>query len=238
MFVGGHRRLASVLLAKEDPGSGLTFIPMTVGMCYLAAYPPSATSRYAGAGRYCPGHQPDSRDGYQYRRILAPRFPKPTTSRRDIMSPSLCAVGGGGASGAGYGQGRKYHWLASETTDMIFAVIAEETGLSAVWSCWRYGRRWRLVCASAAANQWRLAGVNCRIAGSHQCRGGFGPDANHRHYLPFISYGGSLVGSLAGLALCCSVSRRPVVSPNKQAGSWARWGDSMPMDETLSFARP
>lgn len=224
MFVGlAIGGLPSVLLAKEDLGSGLTFIPMTVGMCYLAGMSHRLLAvMSAGAVAVVGiGISMIPRDGYQYRRILAWLDPEAyhlTTGYHTIHA--LRAVGGGGVSGAGYGEGPEniIGWLPENHTDMIFAVIGEETGFIGcliVLACYALLTFGGLSAASARGRDSMatliIGGFTCLIAGQMVINIAvvlaLMPVTGIT--LPFISYGGSsLLACWLGLALCCSASRR------------------------------
>jgi cell division protein FtsW len=130
---------------------------------------------------------------------------------------SLVAVGNGGFSGVGLGDGRqKLFYLPEAHTDFIYAVIAEEAGLLGT----------ALVLALFVGILWRGYRIASRVENTYLklCAVGFmlllvvqammnmsvvlSLAPNKGIPLPFISYGpNSLIASLACLGLLLSISK-------------------------------
>ena len=221
LVIGGF---PSLMLAREDLGSGLTFIPMTVGMCYLAgmSHRLLAVLSAAAASIIAVGIALIPRDGYQFKRILAWLDPEAyhlTTGYHTIHA--LRAVGGGGVTGAGYGQGPEnmIGWLPENHTDMIFAVVGEETGLIgctivlAIYLWFSLSGLGNVNSPGRHAMQGLIiGGFTCLVAGQMAINIAvvlaLMPVTGIT--LPFMSYGGSsLLACWLGVALCCSANQRP-----------------------------
>jgi cell division protein FtsW len=126
------------------------------------------------------------------------------------------AVGAGGITGAGFGQGREKYSLPAVHTDYIFATIGEEGGL--LVSLLVVGLLWGLTMqalrvAGACENRFAsltAAGIGITIGSQALLNIGVvtGLLPNTGVPLPFISYGGSsLVFLLVGVGILLNIAR-------------------------------
>ena len=214
-----------LLLAKEDRGGALTFVPMLVGLLVLAGMhlrwialaivlgvPAMAGTLWYVLTR------PDAQESYLVRRIFAFWNPEAYALQEGFQTiRSLRSIGSGQWFGKGYGVGpqNNLNWLPEEHNDMIFAVIAEETGfigsaivvllflglglalLFASTTCRdRFGR---LVIGGFACLIFGQACINLAVVTSLMPVTGV--------TLPFVSYGGSsLLALFIGLGMCLGMS--------------------------------
>jgi cell division protein FtsW len=133
------------------------------------------------------------------------------------LTQSLLAVGSGGLTGVGFGQGMQKAWfLPAAHTDFIFAVLGEEMGM--LGCCLLLAGFlllfWRGVRAALRAPDrfgFHLAlGVTCLLVFQALIHMGvcLGLLPTKGLPLPYISYGGSsLVATLAGTGLLLNVSQ-------------------------------
>lgn len=214
----------AVLLAKEDLGSAITFLPMLLGLLIFAGASLTliASLVVCGLGTIFIGVMQLDRDGYMWKRIQAWLDPESYALSQGFQSlRALRSIGSGQFSGKGYGVGDQnlLGWVPEKHTDMIFAVIGEETGfvgssmvvigflafgligLWAAMSCRdRFGRFFIgaftcLVMGQAAVNLAVVLGL-MPVTGVT---------------LPFFSYGGSsLLGLYIGLGIClaCTTAKQ------------------------------
>ncbi|MBM4426754.1 MAG: hypothetical protein FJ031_05900 [Chloroflexi bacterium] len=158
---------------------------------------------------------------YQQERILNFVVPDPndTYGNRYNVQQALIAVGSGGVSGQGYGQGSQtqLRFLKVRHTDFIFAASSEEFGLAGgvviifalsviVWRCIRAAQKARDVAGSMLA-----LGVATLIF--FQAAVNIGMNLNLLPVsglpLPFVSYGGSgLTALMIGIGFVQSVVMR------------------------------
>ncbi|HZO91049.1 MAG TPA: putative lipid II flippase FtsW [Chthonomonadaceae bacterium] len=131
---------------------------------------------------------------------------------------SRLAIGSGGWSGAGLGEGREKYFLPQGNTDFIFATIAEELGFFRTASvlgllCLVGWRGFRIACQTrdrfgallaagiAALISWQAL-INVAVATASIPATGVP--------LPFISYGSSsLVFLLAGIGILLNIAQNP-----------------------------
>lgn len=131
LAIGG---LPMILLAKEDMGGALTMIPMILGLVIVAgARWKLMTGLGLGAATLGTiGILKLSRDGYMWRRLMAWLHPEQFPLQEGYQPlRALRSIGSGGWFGKGYCRGPQnlLGWLPERHNDMIFAVLAEETGL-------------------------------------------------------------------------------------------------------------
>jgi rod shape determining protein RodA len=158
---------------------------------------------------------------YQQERIVTFVVPDPndTYGNRYNVQQALIAVGSGGVSGQGYGQGSQtqLRFLKVRHTDFIFAASSEEFGLAGgvliifalsviVWRCIRAAQKARDVAGSMLA-----LGVATLIF--FQAAVNIGMNLNLLPVsglpLPFVSYGGSgLTALMIGIGFVQSVVMR------------------------------
>jgi rod shape determining protein RodA len=160
-------------------------------------------------------------EDYQQRRVLNFLIPDPQASYGETynINQALIAIGSGGISGQGYGQGSQVQlrFLKVRWSDFIFSVLAHELGfigtivimlllLFIIYRCLRAAFKssdtfGALICYGVATTLAFQAivniGVNLRLLPATGLT------------LPFISYGGSsLLSLLAGIGLVESVILR------------------------------
>lgn len=220
--------LPALLIAREDLGSAMTFVPMAFGQLFLAGMHLRHLLLFGagGIGTLALAIWSLPADSYQYRRLLAWLDPEQyalTTGFQTLRA--LRSIGSGQLTGKGYAAGDQnlLGWLPEKHTDMIFAVIAEETGflgclvvlgLILLWG-W-VGLFTAMRCRSAFA-RFLVGGFTCLIIGQVTINLlvvlGLMPVTGIT--LPFFSYGGSsLLGCYIGIGLCLSAS----LARNRQLG--------------------
>jgi cell division protein FtsW len=133
------------------------------------------------------------------------------------MKQSLIAVGSGGLTGQGIGQGlQKYHYLPFPHTDFILGIVGEETGFLGLMVLFTlYGivltRGLRIArCAPDRFSQLLALGLTLSIAMNFFLHStvvlGLGPVTGVP--LPFFSHGGSsLLVNLTAMGILLSISR-------------------------------
>ena len=123
--------MAAVIL-QPDLGSALVFLPILYALLYVAGARVKHLALVAGLGLgMLPVFYFRLLKSYQRVRLLA--FINPQAYARDYggyhLLQSLIAVGSGGPTGKGFGQGiSELGFLPARHTDFIFAVLAEEWG--------------------------------------------------------------------------------------------------------------
>jgi rod shape determining protein RodA len=209
-----------LILKQPDFGTTMVFIPVIVAMLFAGG----ARLRYFGAaaGLALVAAPLVWRvlKPYQRERVLVFLDPARDPMGAGFQSmQSLTAIGSGGVTGKGYGEGTQtqLHYLPDSHTDFIFAVVAEEGGLlqaglvlalflAVVLGCLEVAHRTRepfgrLVAVGVAALFAGQAAVNCAMAM------GLAPVTGIT--LPFLSYGGSsLLTSFIALGLVANVAVR------------------------------
>lgn len=212
--------LPAALIAREDLGSALTFGPMLLGMLLFAGMHIRhlLMMMVAGVGLLAVAITTLPTDGYQYRRLQAWLNPEQYALEEGYQTiRALRSLGSGRWIGKGYGNGdqNQLGWLPESHTDMIFAVIGEETGfvgttfvlalfLAFGWACLYSAMRCR-----DPFGRLVIGGFGCLILG--QCAinlavvTGLMPVTGIT--LPLLSYGGSsMMGTYLGLGICLGVS--------------------------------
>lgn len=213
----------ALLLAKEDLGSALTFLPMALGMLILGGMRLRHLSVIVlllsgivwGGVSYLASNASDS---YQWRRIDAWMHPEKYKLEEAFQtSRSVRSIGSGQLTGKGYGQGDQnlLDWLPEKRTDMIFAVVGEEVGF--IGSCLLIGCfllfGWAgLYTAMHCPDRFGrllVTGFTCLIIGQMTINisVALGLIPVTGITLPFISYGGSsLLAVFCGLGVCLAAS--------------------------------
>jgi len=210
--------IPAVLLAREDLGSALTFPAMIGGMLVVAgmrgrhlAALVAALVLIVGIGvSTLPKEGPKA---YQYQRIQAWLHPEDYALNEAYQTRhSIRAIGSGQVTGKGFAAGdqNRLGWLPEKHTDLIVAVIGEETGFVGtslvVLGFLAFG--WAALWATAQCRDpfGRLlgAGFACLVVGQAAINLavalGLMPVAGIT--LPFLSYGGSsLLGTWIGVGL-------------------------------------
>jgi cell division protein FtsW len=160
---------------------------------------------------------------YQWGRIFA-FVGRGGASAEDYQKmQSLTAVGSGGVSGLGIGNGlQKYFFLPYPHTDFILGIVGEETGLIGITlllGVYGFLIVMGVRCARRARDQFGAllaAGITWNLAMNvivHGCVNlGLGPVTGVP--LPFLSCGGSsLMANLLAMGILLSVARRTVSGP-------------------------
>jgi cell division protein FtsW (lipid II flippase) len=131
----------AALIAREDLGSALTFMPMIMGMLFVAGIRLRHLAMMGITGllvviigiQLLPHEGPKS---YQYQRIQAWLHPEAYALAEGYQTMrSIRSVGSGQLAGKGYAAGdqNRLGWLPANDTDLIFSVVSEETGF--IGSC-------------------------------------------------------------------------------------------------------
>jgi len=215
--------LPAAMLAKEDLGSALTFVPMAFGILTVAglrlrhlAILGLITLAVAAAG--IASLPKEGNKAYQYKRIQAWLHPDDYALTEGYQTArSVSAIGSGQWVGKGWGQGdqNRLGMIPEKHTDLIFAVTGEELGLLGTLSvitlfvtfAWvglanASGARdpcGRYVVVGYVALVCGQAAINLAVAT------GLMPVTGVT--LPFFSYGGSsLLGTWLGLGIACSAA--------------------------------
>jgi rod shape determining protein RodA len=220
--------LPALLLAKEDLGSALTFVPLAFGILLVAglrlrhlALLASGTLLVASLGVMAlPKEGPKS---YQYKRIQAWLHPDDYALTEGYQTArSVSAIGSGQVLGKGWGQGdqNRLGMIPEKHTDLIFAVTGEEMGFAgglAVLALFATFAWTGLANASSArdtAGRYVIVGYVSLVVGQAGINlavaTGLMPVTGVT--LPFFSYGGSsLLGMWLGLgfAMSAAVERGP-----------------------------
>lgn len=220
----GTAGLPSLLHARTDLGSSLTFLPMILGMLWSAGMRlrhlllllAGLLLVLAAGVMLLPQEGPKA---YQWRRIQAWLDPDAYALTEAYQtSRSISSIGSGQLAGKGWSQGdqNRLGWIPEKHTDLIFAVVGEETGflgcafvlllyLALGWLCLLAAGRVRDPCARCYLAGWASlilgqAAINLAVATRLMPVTGV--------TLPFFSYGGSsLLACHLGLGLALSAAR-------------------------------
>jgi rod shape determining protein RodA len=213
--------LPTVIIAKEDLGTALTFLPLTIGILILGGVALRVLTglMVGGIGVIALGIAAMPKEGpkaYQWKRIQAWLEPDRFALTEGFQSiRALRSVGSGQFTGKGYGVGDQnlLGWVPEKHTDMIFAVVGEETGfvgsvgvvlcflafgLVGLWAAMSSRDRFgRVVIGGFTALVLGQATINLAVV--------LGLMPVTGVTLPFFSYGGSsLLGLYLGLGICLS----------------------------------
>lgn len=212
--------IPAVVMAKEDLGSALTLLPMTLGMLFLAGM------RFQHLGLVIAGlvfvagtgimMLPE--DGYQWRRIQAFLHPEQYALTEAFQQDrAILSVGSGMIAGQGWGEGQQnqFGWLPEEHTDMIFAVVGEETGFIGsslallLFMGFGWAGLWAAMHTLDPFNRLVIGGFTCLIIGQMTINLAvvlrLMPVAGIT--LPFFSYGGSsMLATWCGVGMCAGLS--------------------------------
>ncbi len=208
----------SALVARGDLGSGLTFVPMAIGMLYVAGMQLRwiAVGAVLMSGVAVVGVMALPKDGYQYKRVQAYLHPDEYALTEGYQTQrSMSAIGSGQWLGKGYAVGdqNRLGWVPEKHTDLILAVAGEELGFvgTTVIMLLFVGFAWAGLSAAAQCRdptgRLVITGYVCLIGGQASINiavaTGLMPVTGVT--LPFFSYGGSsLLGSYIGLGLAIS----------------------------------
>ena len=212
-----------LILLEPDLGTVLVFGPALLAMLFVAGASPRKLAALVGGGAaagVAAFFLVLSR--YQRERILV--FLDPERDPRGAGFQTLqsrIAVGSGGLSGAGWGEGTQtqLHVLPEAHTDFIFSVVAEEGGFLAATLLLLLWLALLLVCLDVA---WRTrepfgrlvaVGIASIFAGQVfvNCGMTVGLMPVTGITLPLVSYGGSsLLTSFLALGLVANIALHPV----------------------------
>jgi cell division protein FtsW (lipid II flippase) len=210
--------IPAAVVAKEDLGSALTFLPMVIGVLAVAGMRLRHLVLIGVllAGLVLGGYAMLPREGpkaYQYKRIQAWMHPQDYALTEGYQTVrSVRSIGSGQWTGKGYleGEQNRLGWVPEKHTDLVFAVVGEEVGFlgSALFilllGAWGVAG---LLAAAAAPDAWgrTLATGFTSLIFGQACINlavatGLMPVTGVT--LPFVSYGGSsLMASWLGLGI-------------------------------------
>ena len=215
--------IPSLVIAREDLGSALTFMPMALGILLVAGMRLRHFSLAILAVVLigCAAYALLPRDGpkaYQWRRIDAWVYPERYALAEAYQTDrSKRSIGSGQWTGKGYMQGEQNRlgWVPEKHTDLIFAVVGEEVGFIGSAGFVLLIIAWcaaGLVAAARASTAWGrhfIGGFVCLIAGQAAINlaVALGMMPVTGVTLPFVSYGGSsLIACWIGLGIACSAA--------------------------------
>ena len=238
LFIG---LIAGLIFKEPDVGSAL-LITLVSGLMLLIAgvrlkhFVPSVVAVAIAAGVFiltstrCAGSA----------LILGCILKKPNSIRGDQAYQAMLALGSGGWTGLGLGNGRqKLGWVPEHQTDFIFSIIGEELGLVATLGV-VLGFVLIVICGIYIAVHARdtfgtmlAAGITFLIGLQAFINIGVVTSAlpNKGIALPFISYGGSsLLAMLGCVGLLFSVARQGRVPEIKPTNPFA--ADELPAGQS------
>lgn len=213
----------ALLLAKEDLGSALTFLPMALGMLilggmrlrHLAIICLLLTSIvWTGVSFLASNHS----ESYQWRRIDAWMHPEKYKLEEAFQtSRSMRSIGSGQLTGKGFGEGDQnlLDWLPEKRTDMIFAVVGEEIGfigstlVIGIFLLFGWAGLYTAMQCHDRFARYIIGGFTCLVIGqmSINISVALGLIPVTGITLPFFSYGGSsLLATFCGLGVCLAAS--------------------------------
>jgi rod shape determining protein RodA len=206
---------AALIALGNDLGSALTFPAMAFGMLIAAGmrlrHLALAALLLLAAATMLIWHMP--KDGYQYKRIQAWRNPDEYSLTEGYQTiRSMRSIGSGQWAGKGWGAGdqNRLGWLPEKHTDLIFAVVGEESGLLgssfalALFLSFAWLGLYRSSTCRDPCGRQLIAGYVCLIIGqaSINLAVAMGLMPVTGVTLPFFSYGGSsLLACHMGLGL-------------------------------------
>lgn len=213
----------ALILKQPDLGSAAILLPILFAMLYVARARILHLSLIAAAGlAACPIVYLFGLKAYQKARITAFINPEvePLGAGYQILQ-SLTAVGSGGLTGRGWGEGTQTHlqFLPERHTDFIFAVIAEEWGfVGAGGLLFLYFALFALALSIAARTRdptGRLIVTGAVVLLASQVIINTGMTVGLMPItgltLPFVSFGGSsLLVSFIAVGLIMNVGMRPL----------------------------
>jgi cell division protein FtsW (lipid II flippase) len=215
--------LPAALLAREDLGSALTFVPLAFGVLIVAglrlshlAILGTVTVTVAIIGILSlPQEGPKS---YQYKRIQAWLHPDEYALTEGYQTArSVSAIGSGQVLGKGLGQGdqNRLGMIPEKHTDLIFAVTGEELGflgclgVLALYATFAWVGLANASGARDPTGRYLIVGYVSLVSGQASINlavaTGMMPVTGVT--LPFFSYGGSsLLGTWLGLGIAMSAA--------------------------------
>jgi rod shape determining protein RodA len=213
----------AMLLAKEDLGSALTFLPMALGMLvlggmrirhFLVIMLILASIIWAGVSYLAS----NASDTYQWRRIDAWMHPDKYRQEEAFQTTrAMRSIGSGQWVGKGFGEGDQnlLDWLPEKRTDMIFAVVGEEIGfigssiVIGLFLLFGWAGLYTAMHCHDKFARFFIVGFTCLLMGqmSINISVALGLIPVTGITLPFFSYGGSsLLAMFCGLGICLAAS--------------------------------
>ncbi|MBL8730731.1 MAG: FtsW/RodA/SpoVE family cell cycle protein [Planctomycetes bacterium] len=225
---------ALLILRQPDLGSALVFGPVLLAMCYAAGAPARSILLVLGIGLgVAVAAYLTVLHSYQQERVAVwlqhwtwSEDAMGTSAVRDVLRgpgyqpwQALIALGGGGMTGFGIGQGpqNRYDFLPYRSEDYVFAVVGEEVGwlgcvvvlglvaalvFGILGIAMRTRERFGRLCCVGIAT-WIGVQTLCHVA---VC-GWLAPATGLP--MPLLSYGGSsTLATLLGVALCLNIGAR------------------------------
>ncbi len=208
----------ALIMAEPDLGNAVVLGTVTAALCVLGG----ARMSHLGALAVCAVPLVAYAVlGTEYRRRRWTAFLDPWSDANDSgfqVIQSMLAFGGGGATGAGLGEGRqKLFFLPEPHTDFIYSVVGEELGLWGtlailalfavlLWRGWRVALATtdpfgRLLAFGLSTAIGLAAALNIGVATGMLPTKGLP--------LPLVSYGGSsLVANLFAVGILFNISRQ------------------------------
>ncbi len=120
---------ATLIIAEPDLGSGALLLVVLAAMAFVAGMPIRMLAAPAAVGAAALGVAVVS-SPYRLARVRAFFDPDAATAAGWQSYQSLVAIGSGGLTGRGYGNGlQKLFFLPEPHTDFIFSITGEELGL-------------------------------------------------------------------------------------------------------------
>lgn len=214
----------SALVARGDLGSALTFVPMVVGMLFVAGMRLRwlAVGGVVLAGMTLGLAVELPHDGYQYKRVQAWLHPDEYALTEGFQAQrSMSAIGSGQWLGKGYAVGdqNRLGMVPEHHTDLILAVAGEELGFvgTSLIMCLFVAFAWTGLASAARCRdptgRMLITGYVCLVCGqaSINLAVALGMMPVTGVTLPFFSYGGSsLLATYIGLGMtvsCCVAAR-------------------------------
>ncbi len=216
--------LPAALLAREDLGSALTFVPMAFGILVVAglrlrhlALLGTGTLLVAALG--IAALPTEGTKSYQYKRIQAWLHPEDYALTEGYQTArSVAAIGSGRWVGKGWSQGdqNRLGLIPEKHTDLIFAVTGEElgflggVGVLALYAAFAWAGLANASAARDGCGRYVVVGYVSLVTGQAGINlavaTGLMPVTGVT--LPFFSYGGSsLLGTWLGLGIACAGAR-------------------------------
>jgi cell division protein FtsW len=208
----------ALIMAEPDLGNAVVLATVTATLCVLGGARLSHLGALAACAVPVVAY---AIMGTAYRRRRWTAFLDPWSDANDSgfqVIQSMLAFGGGGATGAGLGEGRqKLFFLPEPHTDFIYSVVGEELGLLGtlailalfavlLWRGWRVALATadpfgRLLAFGLATAIGLAAALNIGVATGMLPTKGLP--------LPLVSYGGSsLVANLFAVGILFNISRQ------------------------------
>ncbi len=209
--------MAFLIVIEPDLGSALMLAVTAFVMLFVAGLRWKYVGAVAGVGVACLVGAVIA-EPYRMQRILTFLNPAEDTRKAGFqLAQSLIALGSGGVTGTGWGQGQqKAFYLPAAHTDFLYSVVGEELGLlgTSLLLVTFALLFWRGMRAAAGApdrfGYYLALGITTLVVFQGLIHMGvcLGLLPTKGLPLPFLSYGGSsLVATMAATGLLVSVSR-------------------------------